>query len=81
MTIGKKIGLNFALAMAAVVAIGSISLLVHLQLIATSQLVTHTYQVLEGLESLLSALKDAETGQRGSSSRARSRTWSRTRKG
>ncbi|MFF5294389.1 methyl-accepting chemotaxis protein [Paractinoplanes globisporus] len=31
----------------------------------TSGMVSHTYQVLEGLETITSRLKDAETGQRG----------------
>ncbi len=34
-------------------------------LTTTSAQVTHTHEVLNGLASILSSLKDAETGQRG----------------
>jgi CHASE3 domain sensor protein len=36
-----------------------------LKLISNQRLVTHTQQVLTQLETTLSTLKDAETGQRG----------------
>jgi methyl-accepting chemotaxis protein len=63
--VGMKIGTGFGLALAILVAIGTVSYLSIAKLNDTAEWVTHTYQVLEKLEALLSGLKDAETGQRG----------------
>jgi len=65
MTIGVKIGLGYGLALAALAAVGGIAARGTSRLIETSHAVAHTHLVLEGVEGLLSALKDAETGQRG----------------
>ena len=64
-TIRTKIGLGFSLALAAIVIIGAISYWSTTKLTQTAVWVEHTHQVLGGLESVLSLLKDAETGQRG----------------
>lgn len=63
--VGTKIAAAFGLALAILVAIGIISYRNTIQLTATANWVNHTHQVLQNLESLLSAVKDAETGQRG----------------
>src|SRR4051812_3523894 len=65
MTIGKKIGWGFGIILGILVLIGSLSFWSTLQFLDTSWWVTHTHEVLEDLESLLSLLKDVETGQRG----------------
>ena len=64
-TVGTKIGLGFALALAILVSVGSISYNGTNKLISTTDWVTHTHKVLEELDALLQALTDAETGQRG----------------
>jgi methyl-accepting chemotaxis protein len=62
---GKKIGTGFALALAVLVVIGTVSYRNTVTLIESADWVTHTHRVLEKLEDMLSMLKDAETGQRG----------------
>jgi len=57
--------LGFALAILAVILIAALSFLSLASRASTSAAVTYTLQVNEGLQSLLSTLKDAETGQRG----------------
>src|SRR3954447_16694333 len=64
-SIGTKIGINFAVVMAAVVVVGTISHQSTTQLVESGKWVAHTHQVLSEIEGLLSALKDAEVGQRG----------------
>ena len=64
-TNGRKIGAGFAVPLAILIAIGLVSYRSTSRLIETSHQVTHTYAVLTDLERVLSALKDAETGQRG----------------
>ncbi len=65
MLISKKLTAGFAIAIAAIIANAVISYNNIQQLVQNEQLVTHTNQVLRSLESTLSTLKDAETGQRG----------------
>src|SRR6267378_5467666 len=65
MTIGKKIGGGFGMALAILLVIGFLTYRSTTKLIETNRLVAHTYEVLADLEALLSTLKDAETGQRG----------------
>jgi len=65
MTIGKKIGLGFAAPLAILLAVAVLACWTTYQLIETAWWVDHTHQVLENLETLLSTMKDAETGQRG----------------
>ena len=64
-TIGTKIGGGFALALVALLVIGIVSYRSTSGLVETAGQVTHTHQVIENLEQLISLLKDAETGQRG----------------
>lgn len=63
--VGTKLGLGFGLALAFLVTIGTVAYRSTNTLTETAKMVTHTYQVLEILESALSIMKDAETGQRG----------------
>ncbi|HUY14647.1 MAG TPA: CHASE3 domain-containing protein [Terriglobia bacterium] len=64
-SIGRKIGSGFALALAALIVVGAVSYDSTTKLIDSADWVAHTHQVLDGLNALLSTLKDAETGQRG----------------
>ncbi len=63
--IGTKIGAGFTLGLAVFTIIGIVSYQSAEQLISTARQEKHTYQVLGGLEEILSLMKDAETGQRG----------------
>jgi CheY-like chemotaxis protein/CHASE3 domain sensor protein/putative methionine-R-sulfoxide reductase with GAF domain len=63
--IGTKIGSGFALGLAIFSVIGFIAYRGTHQLVETAREETHTYQVLSGLDEILSLAKDAETGQRG----------------
>ena len=64
-SIGKKIGSGFGLALIALTTVGAVSYDSTSKLIDSAAWVRHTREVLEGLDELLSAMKDAETGQRG----------------
>lgn len=64
-TFGRKIAAGFTLAFLLLLGIGGVSYRSISALTSTSQLVTHTHQVLEHIADVLSLLKDAETGQRG----------------
>jgi methyl-accepting chemotaxis protein len=64
-SVGTKIGAGFALALAALALIGVIAYRSTTSLIEASDLRAHTNVVLRNLSSLLSAMQDAETGQRG----------------
>src|SRR5436309_2494920 len=64
-TVGKKLGLGVGLALLALVVIGGLSFWSTSVLLATAERVDHTHQVLEALESVLSLLMEAESGQRG----------------
>ncbi|BAY65203.1 multi-sensor hybrid histidine kinase [Calothrix brevissima NIES-22] len=63
--IGSKIGASFALGLTILTALGLISHRTTNELISTSYLENHTYQVLGLLQDLNSKLQQAETGQRG----------------
>ncbi len=65
MSFGAKIGAGFAVGLVIIVAIGVSAYVSTQRLIEANRWVTHTHQVIEGLEHVLSVLKDAETGQRG----------------
>ena len=65
MTIARKISSGFGATLAILVVIGTLSFVCTLFLMYTNHWVTHTHQVIEDLEALLSLLKDVETGQRG----------------
>jgi methyl-accepting chemotaxis protein len=64
-SIGMKIGAGFALGLAILVVLGVLSYRNTTELIASADKVTHTYQILGKLESIIGAITDAETGQRG----------------
>src|ERR1017187_755746 len=64
-TFGKKIAAGFALSFVLLAAIGAIAYRSINALSQTSYSVAHTHVVLERIASVLSLLKDAETGQRG----------------
>jgi methyl-accepting chemotaxis protein len=64
-TFGKRITLGFALSFVLLMAVGSVAYRSIGTLARTSTLVNHTHTVIEHLATLLSLLKDAETGQRG----------------
>ena len=64
-SIGKKMGASFGVVLTVMIAVGLVSYQSTLQLIASAAAVAHTHRVLSGLEETLSAMKDAETGQRG----------------
>lgn len=63
--VGAKIGAGYLLALFFVLAIGIVSLKSTSMLSETAQWKTHTHQVLGSLKHLISAMQDAETGQRG----------------
>ena len=65
MSTGAKIGAGFAVGLAIIVAIGASAYVSTQRLLEANRWVTHTHEVIEGLEHVLSLLKDAETGQRG----------------
>ena len=56
---------GFAVGLVIITAIGVSSYVSTQRLIEANRSVTHTHEVIEGLEHILSLLKDAETGQRG----------------
>jgi methyl-accepting chemotaxis protein len=64
-TIGSKIGGGFALALAALIIIGVVSYGTTAKLVGSFDWLTHTHRVLDQLETLLSTMDNAETGQRG----------------
>jgi methyl-accepting chemotaxis protein len=64
-TFGKKIAAGFALSLVLLMVIGTVSYLSIGKLTRTNQWITHTHDVLERIDRVLSLLKDAETGQRG----------------
>jgi signal transduction histidine kinase/CheY-like chemotaxis protein/HPt (histidine-containing phosphotransfer) domain-containing protein len=64
-TVGTKITLGFAAALAFLVAIGAVAYRSTNQFINTADRVDHTHRVVQKTGELLQALTDAETGQRG----------------
>src|SRR6202047_2959395 len=64
-TFGRKIAAGFALAFLLLLGIGGVAYRSITSLRNTSQLIAHTYIVLEHVTGVLSLLKDAETGHRG----------------
>lgn len=73
--VGFKIGAGFTLALTLMAVIGTVSYRNTVQLVDTAAWVSHTHEVLESLESVLSHLRDAETGQGVSSLRVQSAIW------
>jgi methyl-accepting chemotaxis protein len=64
-SIGNKIASGFGLALAVLLVVGAVSFSSTAKLIDSAEWVGHTHEVLNGLDDLLSEMKDAETGQRG----------------
>ena len=64
-TIGRRLGAGFALVVVLMSAIGAVSYTNTQSLAQNSDRVAHTHEVLDGTAAITSALKDAETGQRG----------------
>lgn len=64
-SIGKKIATALAASMLGLLVVASLAYGNIAKLTRTSGWVTHTHQVLEAREDVVSLLKDAETGQRG----------------
>ena len=64
-SLGTKIGAGYAVALATLLVFGLVSYLSTTNLIDGVRLRVHTYQVLDNLQGVLSALQNAETGQRG----------------
>jgi diguanylate cyclase (GGDEF)-like protein/PAS domain S-box-containing protein len=64
-TVEKKIATGFAVLLSLLIVVGAISYLNTRKLIRDSKLVAHSHEVLDELDGTLSALTDAETGQRG----------------
>jgi diguanylate cyclase (GGDEF)-like protein/PAS domain S-box-containing protein len=64
-SVEKKIAAGFALLLTILLAVGFISYRSTRKLIRDSNLVAHSHEVLDELDSTFSAIKDAETGQRG----------------
>jgi len=64
-TIGAKIGGGFALALAMLLVVGTVSYRSTIAFVESSEWVTHTHKVREKLQDLLSRTVDAETGTRG----------------
>ncbi len=65
LNVGTKLGLGFGLALAILVIIGAVAYQSIEKLTSTAGLVSRSHEVLSLLESVLSTIKDAETGQRG----------------
>jgi methyl-accepting chemotaxis protein len=63
--VGTKIGTGFALALAILIAIGTVAYRTTATLTENSRQVTHTHQVIESTGRLTAALIDQETGERG----------------
>ena len=64
-SIGNKIASGFGLALAVLLVVGAVSYDSTTKLSSSADWVRHTHEVLAGLDELLSAMKDAETGERG----------------
>jgi CHASE3 domain sensor protein len=64
-SIGRKIASAFGVALAMLLVVGAVSHDSTAKLVNSAEWVRHTHQVLTGLDEFLSAVKDAETGQRG----------------
>jgi CHASE3 domain sensor protein len=64
-SIGRKIAGGFGIALAMLLVVGAVSHDSTTKLIDSAEWVRHSHQVVTGLDEFLSAMKDAETGQRG----------------
>jgi CHASE3 domain sensor protein len=64
-TFGQKIALGFAVSFLLLAGIGAVAYRSVDSLVKTSYLVTQTTDIIDHVGAVLSAMKDAETGQRG----------------
>ncbi|MGB7542047.1 MAG: CHASE3 domain-containing protein, partial [Burkholderiales bacterium] len=64
-TVGTKIGAGYALALVILVIFGAVSYRNTAELIEAIQMRARTHEILQNLDGVLSALQNAETGQRG----------------
>src|SRR3984885_10468290 len=64
-SIGNKIASGFGLALAVLLVVGAVSYDSTTKLTRSAVWVQHTHEVITSLDELLSATKDAETGERG----------------
>jgi methyl-accepting chemotaxis protein len=64
-SIGRKLASAFGVALAMILIVGAVSHDSAARLIASAEWVRQSHQVVTGLDEFLSAMKDAETGQRG----------------
>jgi methyl-accepting chemotaxis protein len=64
-SIGNKIASGFGLALAVLLVVGAVSYDSTTKLRSSADWVQHTHEVITSLDELLSATKDAETGERG----------------
>lgn len=64
-SIGSKIAGSFGIALAILLLVGGVSYNSTVKLIESADSVRHTHQVITTVQQVLSAMKDAETGQRG----------------
>src|SRR5690349_3503091 len=65
MSIGRKLTLAFVVVLASMALVGAVSMFGTARLIQTSRAVARSHDVLQGIDALMLALRDAETGQRG----------------
>ncbi len=65
MRIGTRILAGYALALLVVGGVGIIAYRSTTELVESADLVAHSHKVQEGISTVISTLKDAETGQRG----------------
>ncbi|HET9656651.1 MAG TPA: CHASE3 domain-containing protein [Kineosporiaceae bacterium] len=64
-TVGQRLAAGFAVAVLFLMVLGWVSYTKVGEINQNQKWVVHTYQVLEGISTVTSSLKDAETGQRG----------------
>lgn len=64
-SVGMKISVGFAIALLSLAAVGAAAYRSTNNLIAAGDWKSHTFVVLDNLRQMLSAMQDAETGQRG----------------
>lgn len=64
-TVGAKIGAGYAVALFVIAVLGVVSYRNAIGYVEAVQLRAHDYQVIDNLAATLSAMQDAETGQRG----------------
>ncbi|MBI9033955.1 MAG: methyl-accepting chemotaxis protein [Bacteroidales bacterium] len=65
LNVGKKIALGYAVALLLFIIVGVVTYRNTTLLVQSNHWVEHTHKVIDGVNAVLSDLKDAETGQRG----------------